>query len=130
MDSSVIDQNVVHLEVSVFARFLLLELDERVLQRVAARLVPDDFASLDFPESTENNLKIVVGCDGIQFAHEENILRWSDVSVWNVADNLQDRCSSLRFSLLQHFVDFRISLAMRIVDVLVRGDSSILHPLS
>lgn len=70
VDATVVDQHVVHLEVRVFARLLLLELDERVLQGVARHFVADHLARLDLAEAAEDDLQVVVGGDGIQLAHE------------------------------------------------------------
>ena len=45
VDAAVVDEDVVHLEVGVLARLLVLELDEGVLQRVARLVVTDHLAA-------------------------------------------------------------------------------------
>ena len=44
MYSVVVNENVLHLEVGLLAVFLVLELNEGVLQAVSRLLIPDDFA--------------------------------------------------------------------------------------
>ena len=45
MDASVVDENVVHLEIGFLAALLLLELDEGVLQTVPALAVTNHLAA-------------------------------------------------------------------------------------
>ncbi len=53
MDSMVIDQDSLHLEVCLLARGLLGVLDEGVLQAVTSALVSDYFAGENFAEAAE-----------------------------------------------------------------------------
>lgn len=104
---------------------MLLELDEGILQRVAGDFVADDFASFDSSEAAEDDLKVVIGCDRVQLADEQNVFRWRNVGVRNVTDNLQNRRSSLRLAILQHLLNFSFGLALRVIDVFIRSDSPV-----
>ena len=54
MDASIIDQNIVHLEIRLFGVLFVLELDEGVTQRVTGLLVTNDFTAENLAEATEN----------------------------------------------------------------------------
>lgn len=54
MDASIIDENIVHLEIRLFSILFVLELDEGVTQRITGLLVPDDFTAENLAESAED----------------------------------------------------------------------------
>ena len=60
MYSMIINQYTLHLEISLFAIFPDLELDERVLETVTCLFVPDDFAGEYFTEPAEDEIKVFV----------------------------------------------------------------------
>jgi hypothetical protein len=45
VDPPVVDQNIVHFEIGLFAVFTVFEFDERVLQGIAGLFISDDFAA-------------------------------------------------------------------------------------
>lgn len=129
MNTSVIDKHVVHLKVCVFARFLLLELNESILQRISTRFVSNDLTSFDHAEAAEDNLEIIIGGNGIELANEENVFWWSNISVGEISNDLQNGRSSLGFAFLKHFLNFSFSLSLCVVNVLISCDPSILKSL-
>lgn len=56
MDAPIIEQHIIHFQISLFARFLLFKFDESVLHGIAAHFVSNDFARFDFAEATEDDL--------------------------------------------------------------------------
>ena len=125
VDSTVVDQNIIHFEICVFARFLLIEFNECILQGVTGSFVTNHLTVFDFSKAAEDDLQIVVSCDRVKFTNKENIFGRCNVSIGNVANNLQYCCTCFRFTFLQHFVHFRIGLSLSVVDVFVSCDSSI-----
>jgi hypothetical protein len=67
----IINQNALHLEVSLFTILLALEFDERVLEAIACPLVTDDFTGQDFAEAAENELEILVCQDQYRLGGNE-----------------------------------------------------------
>lgn len=60
MDAVVVDQHALHLEVGLFAVFLIFKLDKRILQAVPRALVPDHLARQDSSKATEDQLKVLI----------------------------------------------------------------------
>lgn len=129
VDAPVINQHIVHFEISIFARFLLFEFDEGILHRISADFVSNNFTGFDFTEATENDLQIVVGGYWIQLAYEKDVLWRRDVGVRNISDNLQNRSSSLGLPVLQHLVNFSFGFSVSVVDVLISSDSPVLETI-
>lgn len=129
MNASIVNEDVVHLEVSVFTRFLLFELDESVLKGITGYFVSNDLACLDASKTTEYNLKIVIGCDGIELADEKNVFWWCHVSIWDVTNDFEDCSSRFGFTFLKHFLNFCFSLSLGVVNVFVGSDSTIAKSL-
>jgi hypothetical protein len=75
MDPAVVDEDGVHFEVSAFGIFLLVELDEGVLEAVSGLGVFDDFATEDGTESAEDELEVLGACDRVELADEQDVLR-------------------------------------------------------
>lgn len=125
MYPSIVYEDVVHFKVGVLAGFLILELDECVLERVARDLIPDDFAAFNFSEPTENYFQVVISGDGIQLTNEQDVFRRSNISVREITYDFQDCCSCLGLAFLQHFLDFLRCFSFRIVDVFVGTNSAI-----
>lgn len=53
MYTVVVDQNTLHLEISLFTIFLILKFDEGVLEAVLGSLVSNDLTGYNFAKSTE-----------------------------------------------------------------------------
>jgi hypothetical protein len=60
MDSVIVYQDSLHLEIGLLAIFLILEFNKCILQTVASSFVSDDFARQDFPEPAEDQLQILI----------------------------------------------------------------------
>jgi len=68
VDTVVINQDPLHLEVGLFAVLLFVELDKSILKTVTSTLVPDHLARKDLAEATEDEMEIVILCNGIELA--------------------------------------------------------------
>lgn len=88
MNTAIVDQHIVHLEVRTLAGFFVLEFNESILQRITGNLISDHLTSLDLPEPAEDNLQIVIRRHRVELANKQNILRWSNFCIRNVPDNL------------------------------------------
>lgn len=95
MNTPVVNQHIVHLEVRVLATLLVLKLNKSVLQRISGNLIPDDLAPNNLSEPAKDDLQIVVRRDRIQLAHKQHILRRRHIRIRNVPHNLQNRRSRL-----------------------------------
>lgn len=89
MDSSVVDQDVVHLEVRPLRVFPLLELDERILQAIPTLGITNDLAAHNLPKPRKDEFQILALGHLIQLAHEENVLRGRNVREGQVSHNLE-----------------------------------------
>ena len=92
VDATVINQNIVHLEVSVLTVLCFLKLNEGVLQGLLGLVVLDHLAAADGPKAREDHLQVFVCCDGVQLADKQNIVRRSDVSVRKVSHLVGSIC--------------------------------------
>lgn len=54
MDTVVINQDTLHLEIGLFTIFLLIKFDEGILQTVTGTLVPNNLARQDCTEAAED----------------------------------------------------------------------------
>lgn len=54
MDAVVVNQDTLHLEISLLAIFLLVKLNEGILQTVAGALVPNDLARQNRTKAAED----------------------------------------------------------------------------
>lgn len=122
MNTAIVDQHIVHLEVRTLAGFFVLEFNESILQRITGNLISDHLTSLDLPEPAEDNLQIVIRRHRVELANKQNILRWSNFRIRNVPDNLQDRRPGLGFLLGQHFGNFLRRFPLGIVDLLISSN--------
>jgi len=66
----VVDQYVLHLEVSLLGVLTLVKLYERVLERITGLFVADDLATHDDSKPREDELEVFVCCDWVEFAYE------------------------------------------------------------
>ena len=90
MYASIIDQYVVHLEVSVHTIVFVLKLDKRVLKRVASLLVSDYLTAQNWSKSRKNDLQIFVCCRWVQLADKEDIFWWFSICIGDVSDHFED----------------------------------------
>lgn len=60
MDTMIVYEDTLHLEICLFASFLVFELNEGVLKAVAGAFVPNDLAGDDLPEAAEDQVQIFV----------------------------------------------------------------------
>jgi hypothetical protein len=60
VDPVIVYQHSLHFEIGLFTVFLVFKFYERVLQTVTGPLISDNFAREDFPEATEDQLKILI----------------------------------------------------------------------
>eukprot|EP00037_Helgoeca_nana_P020816 m.207803 g.207803 ORF g.207803 m.207803 type:complete len:368 (-) comp25404_c0_seq3:575-1678(-) len=90
LDPTVVNQHVVHLEVSFFGRLGFFEFDKAVLQRLFCLPVGNDVARCDLSEPREDDLEIFGGCDRVELADKEDVLSRSCVGVGNVTHHLKD----------------------------------------
>lgn len=56
MDSMVVNEHSLHLEIGLLAILLVLELDKRILQTVAGALISNDLAREDGTKTTEDQM--------------------------------------------------------------------------
>ncbi len=100
MDSMVINQNALHLEVGLLTSFLILELNESILKTIACAFVADDFTRYDFPEAAEDQIQVLVYdnvsqardgncrrtwltfCYWVQLAYKKHVLRGLNLCIW------------------------------------------------
>lgn len=87
MDATVINEHVVHFEIGLFALLWLLEFNEGILQALFGLPIANDFTAYYVTEARENDFEIFRGRDGVQFAHEQHIIWWLDVCIWQVIDH-------------------------------------------
>ncbi len=57
---------------------------------INSKLKITDFLRFNFSESGENDFQVVVGCDVIELADEEDVFRRRDVGLGKISDHLQD----------------------------------------
>lgn len=117
VNASIVDEYIVHFEIGRLTRFTVLKLDERILQRIAARSIANHFAALHLAETTEDNFQVIVSRHRIQFAHKQNIFGRCNIGIGQIADNFQNRCSRLCLTIGQHFIDFGFTFALCVVNV-------------
>ena len=122
MDSSVVDEDVVHLEVRPLTRLRTVELYKGVLETVSGLLVSDDFTALNLPEPGEDDLQILIRSHRVQFADEENVLRRSNLSIREISHHLQDGRPGFRLLIRQNLVNFLLSSALKIIDIFISSD--------
>ena len=122
MDSSVVDEDVVHLEVSPLTGLRTVELYKGVLETVSGLLVSDHFTALNLPEPGENDLQVLISSDGVQFADEQNILRRSHISVGQISNHLQDGSSGFCLLVRQDLVNFLLRSSLEIIDIFISSD--------
>lgn len=60
MDTVVIDQDSLHLEIGLFTVFLVFELDKCILKTVARTLIPDHLTREYWSEATENQVEVLI----------------------------------------------------------------------
>lgn len=95
----VVDKHALHFEVGPFAILLGRKLDEGVLEAVSGLLVPDDFAGENLAEAGKDELQVLILGDWVQLAHEQDLLRRSDVGKGQIAYQLKSQGLSTRFPL-------------------------------
>lgn len=100
----VVDEDSIHLKVRLLCRGPLIKLDEGVLQRIARRLITDDLAAEDLAESTEDELQVLGACHWIEFANEEDVLRWPHFSKGQVAYHFERESSRRGIGLALGFL--------------------------
>lgn len=110
LDPSIIDCDIVHLQVSLFAGLGALELDEAVLQGLACLPISDHFDALYRSEAGEDELEVSLLGNRIELADEKDILGRLDAGIRKLTDHLQ--CHCLLLSLL---------FPRRIDDILLSG---------
>lgn len=120
MDSSVVDENIVHLEVGSLTRFGTVKLHEGILQAVPRLLISDHLAADHLSKPGEDDLEIFVGCYRIQFADKQNILRGRDISVREIPHHFEDSGPGLGLLLREYLVDLLLSSAFIVINVLIR----------
>lgn len=96
----VIYQYSLHFKVGLLASLLVLKLNKSILEAIVGSLVSNHFARQDGPKTTENQMKILVLSNGIQFANEENVFWWLDIRKGKIANHLQCQrlCPCFSFS--------------------------------
>merc|ERR1712130_1021943 len=122
VDPPIVNQHVVHLEVSLLTGLPVLKLDKSILEAFTTHSIPDHLALDHLPKSAKDNLKIVIAGDRIQFADKEYVLRWGHVLVGKVADNREDCSTSFCLLLGYDLVHFCLGHSLVVVDVLVRSN--------
>jgi len=75
MNSMIVNEHILHLEIRALRVPLVAVLYECVLQRVARPLVPNHLAAQQCPEPAENERERLIVRDGVEFADEKHILR-------------------------------------------------------
>lgn len=127
MNAAIVNQHIIHLDVRLLARFRILKLDKRILQRIVRHPIANHLAADHPTETTEYNLQIIVTRHRIQFAHKQHILGRRHVRIGQIADNLQDRRTRPCLTLLQHFGHLLAGLAVGVIDVLIGADATALQ---
>lgn len=89
VNSAIVDEHVIHLEVRPLRLLALLELDKRILERVACLLVANNLARQDGAEPREDELQVLALGDLVELADEEDVLWWCHVGEGKVAHHLE-----------------------------------------
>ena len=119
MDSPVIDENIVHLEVGPLTRFRTIKLHECILQTVPSLLIPDNLTTHHFPKSGEDDFEVFVSCDRIQFADKQNILRRSHIRVRKIPNHFEDGRPGFSLLLREYFIDLLLRPPFIIIEALI-----------
>jgi len=101
----IVNQHALHLEIRLLALLPLAELYKRVLQTVPRPLVSDHFARQNGPEARKYKVEVLVACDGVELAHEEDVFRGRDFRKRQVTDHLQSQCLGAGFALATQLFD-------------------------
>jgi len=105
-DTSIVYQNILHLEVCLFSLLPFIELDKCILERFTSTFLPNDLATHDGPKAREYELQIFISGDGIEFADEQDILWRTDVCEREVSDHFESESRSGSFLLPPQFFSF------------------------
>lgn len=99
MDSMIVDQDALHLEVGLLTGFLVFELNEGILKTIAGAFVANDFTGEDFAEAAEDQIQVVICnkvsrgrddmyrhgwltfCDWVQLAYEKHVFGGLDLCI-------------------------------------------------
>lgn len=85
MYTTVINWNVVHLEIRLLALRLSSKLNEGVAKGITRSFVSNNLAGLNFTKARENEFEILVSRYLVQLAHEQNVFRGFHVSIWQIS---------------------------------------------
>mmetsp|Transcript_34107 Transcript_34107/g.77251 ORF Transcript_34107/g.77251 Transcript_34107/m.77251 type:complete len:210 (-) Transcript_34107:577-1206(-) len=105
LDTAVVYEGAVHLKVRLRARLNVVELDKRVVQRVARLEVTDHLTRFDLAEPPKYYFQIVVFGDRVELADEEHILGRRQVRVGQITQHLEHLCTRCRRLVLQRLLD-------------------------
>ena len=65
----------------------LIELNERILQRIARLLIPNDLTAHNSPKPRKDQLQILIPRHTVQFTNEQYVLRWANVGKGEISDH-------------------------------------------
>jgi hypothetical protein len=118
VNSSVVNQNILHLEVCCLARCLILVFDECILETVACLLIPDDFTAQDFTEPAKNEFQVLIPSDRVQLADEQDVLGRFHFGKRQITHHLQSQGLCLRLPVASSF--FQLLLINIVISVKCR----------
>ena len=73
LDSAIIDQDIIHLEVRCLTGLISVVSKKGIAQAVAGLLVPDDVARCDVAEAAKDCLQVFLSGDWIQLGNEQHV---------------------------------------------------------
>ena len=99
LDASVINQDIVHLEVGILTSFICVIAQKSIAQTVPSLLVPDDVARGDVAKAAKNSFQIFLCRHLVQLGNEQHVGRRFGVCLWQITDHFKDNCSVLGLRL-------------------------------
>jgi len=106
LDSAVIDEGIVHLEVGLAALLLGRKLHKGIAEGVPRLRIANDLRPRTGIEAREYQLQIFVVRDRIELANEQDIIRGGNVGRGQIAQHLQHHGPALVFLLAEDFLPF------------------------
>lgn len=79
VDTVIVDQHTLHLEICTLAILFAGKLDESILQTITSLFIADDFTRQNFAEAAEDEFEVLVAGDRVQLADEEDLFRRCDI---------------------------------------------------
>ena len=85
VDALVVNDHIVHCGVRLLTLLRSRVFDKRVAKWASRRLVSNYFTTRDGSKARKDELKVLFTRNWIQLADKENVVRWLDISIWNIS---------------------------------------------